>query len=98
MELHQIVTTTFKPHNAFIRYHINLFLNSITHDISTHSFASIIIYATFLLQLNTKLLIVSGCGQPRASFIGLENNVCLWGDQAVNIEESVYILCQMLFI
>lgn len=50
------------------------------------------------VQPNIKLLIVlRRQGLPCAIFICLENNVSL-GDQAVNIEESVYILCQMLFI
>lgn len=50
-------------------------------------------------QLNFKLLIISPQrGVPHALFIYSENYSVSLGAQAVNTEESVYILCQMLFI
>lgn len=51
------------------------------------------------VQLNIKLLIISPrWGLPHAIFIYSENYSVSLGAQAVNTEESVYILCQMLFI
>lgn len=47
-------------------------------------------------QLNIKLLIISPRrGLPHGIFIYLENYLVSLGAQAVNTEESVYILCQM---
>lgn len=51
------------------------------------------------VQLNIKLLIISPRrGLPHAIFIYSENYSVSLGAQAVNTEESVYILRQMLFI
>lgn len=50
-------------------------------------------------QLNIKLLIISHRqGVPHTLFIYSENYLVSLGAQAVNTTESVYILCQMLFI
>lgn len=54
---------------------------------------------TPFVQLNIKLLIISPRqGLQHAIFIYTENYSVSLGAQAVNTEESVYILCQMLFV
>lgn len=56
-------------------------------------------YVSPSVQLNIKLLAVSKWrGLPCAIFICLEKQCVSLGDQAVNIDEYVYISCQMLFI